>query len=74
MKNLFKKHKYTSKIFAIYGLIVYATVMVLYLIIPTVLNYLPETINTEFDKQMSSGLSYNAQIIHQEANNFASYF
>lgn len=63
MKNLFKKHKYTSKIFAIYGLVVYATVMVLYFVIPTVLNYLPETINTEFDKQMSSGLSYNAQIM-----------
>ncbi|MBE5821889.1 MAG: HAMP domain-containing histidine kinase [Clostridiales bacterium] len=63
MKNLFKKHKYTTKIFAIYGLIVYATVMLLYLVIPTILNYLPETINTQFDKQMSSGLSYNTQIL-----------
>ena len=61
MKN--KKPKIRSKIIFIYAIAIAIACMVFYIVIPYLLNYSPDTINTEFDKQVSGGLYYYQQIL-----------
>ena len=62
MKNE-KKSKIKLKIILIYAIAVAIACMVFYVVIPYLLNYSPDTINTEFDKQVSGGLYYYQQIL-----------
>ena len=58
-----KKTNVKLKIIFIYAISIALACTVFYLIIPYLLNYSPDTINTEFDKQMSGGLYYYQQIL-----------
>ena len=58
-----KKQKIRSKIICIYAIAIAIACMVFYIVIPYLLNYSPDTINTEFDKQVSGGLYYYQQIL-----------
>ena len=58
-----KKPKIRSKIICIYAIAIAIACMVFYVVIPYLLNYSPDTINTEFDKQVSGGLYYYQQIL-----------
>lgn len=66
MKN--KKPKIRSKIIFIYAIAIAIACMVFYIVIPYLLNYSPDTINTEFDKQVSGGLYYYQQILLASAS------
>ena len=61
MKN--KKPQIRSKIIFIHAIAIAIACMVFYIVIPYLLNYSPDTINTEFDKQVSGGLYYYQQIL-----------
>ena len=58
-----KKVNVKSKIILTYSIGIALGCLVFYLIIPTLLNYAPDTINTEFDRQVSGGLYYYQQIL-----------
>ena len=55
--------KIKSKILLIYAIAIAVACMFFYIVIPYLLNYSPDTINTEFDKQVSGGLYYYQQIL-----------
>ena len=57
------KNKIRSKIISIYAIAIAIACMVFYVIVPYLLNYSPDTINTEFDRQVSGGLYYYQQIL-----------
>ena len=57
-----KKLKTRRNIIFAYNIALAIAILVIYLLIPKLLNYGPGTINTEFDKQMSGGLYYYQQI------------
>ncbi len=61
MKN-YQKRKRNLKVFVYYNLILVIMGIVLYFIIPNILNYPPGSINTKFDKEYS-GITYNQQFI-----------
>lgn len=58
-----KKVKVKLKIIFTYSIAITIACVLLYFIIPGLLNYGPDTINTEFDKQVSGGLYYYQQIL-----------
>lgn len=60
LKTLSKKNirLYTM---IVYGIILLLCVLLAYYFMPILLNYGPDTINTEFDKNFSSGLTYRMQ-------------
>lgn len=58
-----KKVKVKAKIIFTYSISIALACILLYFIIPGLLNYGPDTINTEFDKQVSGGLYYYQQIL-----------
>ena len=58
-----KKVKVKLKIILTYSIAIAVACVLLYFIIPGLLNYGPDTINTEFDKQVSGGLYYYQQIL-----------
>lgn len=58
-----KKVKVKLKIIFTYSIAIAMACVLLYFIIPGLLNYGPDTINTEFDKQVSGGLYYYQQIL-----------
>lgn len=58
-----KKVKVKSKIIFTYAIGVAIISLLFYLIIPYLLNYGPDTINTQFDKEVSGGLYYYQQIL-----------
>ena len=62
-----KKHEFKirirSKIILIYAIAIAIACMFFYVVIPYLLNYSPDTINTEFDRQVSGGLYYYQQIL-----------
>ena len=57
------KCKIREKIIFIYAIAIAIACMIFYIVIPYLLNYSPDTINNEFDKQVSGGLCYYQQII-----------
>ena len=57
-----KKLKTRRNIIFAYNIALAIAILLIYLLIPKLLNYGPGTINTEFDKQMSGGLYYYQQI------------
>ena len=57
------KIKIRSKIILIYAIAIAVACMTFYIVIPYLLNYSPDTINTEFDRQVSGGLYYYQQIL-----------
>lgn len=61
--DLHKKVKVKSKIIITYAIAIAIACLLFYLVIPNLLNYGPDTINTEFDKQVSGGLYYYQQIL-----------
>ncbi len=61
--NTQKKVKVKSKIIITYAVSITIACILLYFIIPVLLNYGPDTINTEFDRQVSGGLCYYQQIL-----------
>lgn len=58
-----KKVKVKTKIILTYAIAIAIACLLFYLLIPTLLNYGPDTINTEFDRQVSGGLYYYQQIL-----------
>lgn len=58
-----KKVKVKSKIIFTYAIGVAISCLLLYFVIPNLLNYGPDTINTTFDKEVSGGLYYYQQIL-----------
>ena len=58
-----KKVHIRLQIILIYAVAIAIAALLFYLIIPSLLNYGPDTINTEFDKEVSSGLYYYQQIL-----------
>ena len=58
-----KKMKVKTKIIFTYAIGVAIVCILFYLIIPYLLNYGPDTINTQFDKEVSGGLYYYQQIL-----------
>lgn len=58
-----KHTKIRLKIICIYAIAIAIACMIFYIVIPYLLNYSPDTINTEFDKQVSGGLYYYQQIL-----------
>lgn len=62
MKNKQKKHV-KAKIILTYAISIAIACILLYFFIPYLLNYGPDTINTEFDKQVSGGFYYYQQIL-----------
>lgn len=62
MLNFLKKHKYSIRVLFDYNLIIILVVLALYFTVPTIMNYLPETINTQFDVMMSF-ISYRQQYL-----------
>lgn len=58
-----KKVRVKLKIIFTYSIAIAIACVLLYFIIPGLLNYGPDTINTEFDKQVSGGLYYYQQIL-----------
>ena len=58
-----KKNKIRSKIILIYAIAIAIACMIFYIVIPYLLNYSPDTINTTFDKEVSGGLYYYQQIL-----------
>jgi signal transduction histidine kinase len=61
MKN-YQRRKHNLNIFLFYDLIIIIMGVILYFIIPNILNYPPGSINTKFDKEYS-GITYNQQFI-----------
>ena len=55
--------KVKPKIIFTYAISIAIACILLYFIIPGLLNYGPDTINTEFDRQVSGGLYYYQQIL-----------
>lgn len=62
MKNVQKKHV-KATIILTYAISIAIACTLLYFTIPYLLNYGPDTINTEFDKQVSGGFYYYQQIL-----------
>ena len=58
-----KKVNVKSKIIFTYAIAIAIACLLFYLVIPYLLNYGPDTINTEFDKQVSGGLYYYQQVL-----------
>lgn len=58
-----KKEKVKLKIIFTYAIGITIVCILFYLIIPYLLNYGPDTINTEFDKEVSGGFYYYQQIL-----------
>ena len=58
-----KKTNIKHKVIFIYAIAIAIACIVFYVSIPYLLSYSPDTINTEFDKQMSGGLYYYQQIL-----------
>lgn len=58
-----KKTHIKGRIIFIYTFAISIACLLFYLIIPYLLNYGPDTINTEFDKQVSAGFYYYQQIL-----------
>ena len=56
-----KKDKIKFKIILIYALAYALAGTVFFIVVPSLLNYAPGTINTEFDKEVSGGLYYYQQ-------------
>ena len=52
-----------KKIILIYNITLFIDAIILYYMIPFLLNYGPDTINTNFDKEVSGGLMFYQQII-----------
>lgn len=61
--NSVKKVNVKGKIIFTYALAISIASLIFYLLIPYLLNYGPDTINTEFDKQVSAGFYYYQQIL-----------
>ena len=57
------KKRVKAKIISTYILAFSLACLLFYLVIPTLLNYGPDTINTSFDKEVSGGLYYYQQIL-----------
>ena len=57
-----KKVNVTPKIILTYAIAIAIACLLFYLVIPYLLNYGPDTINTAFDKEVSGGLYYYQQI------------
>lgn len=62
MKNVQKKHV-KATIILTYAISIAIACTLLYFAIPYLLNYGPDTINTEFDRQVSGGFYYYQQIL-----------
>lgn len=62
MKNVQKKHV-KATIILTYAISIAIACTLLYFTIPYLLNYGPDTINTEFDRQVSGGFYYYQQIL-----------
>lgn len=58
-----KKVHIRFKVIFIYAIAIAIAALILYLIIPSLLNYGPDTINTSFDKEVSGGLYYYQQVL-----------
>lgn len=58
-----KKVNVKSKIIFTYAIAIAIACLLFYLVIPYLLNYGPDTINTAFDKEVSGGLYYYQQIL-----------
>lgn len=58
-----KKAKVKTKIIFTYAIAIAIACVVFYLVIPNLLNYGPDTINTSFDKEVSGGLYYYQQVL-----------
>ena len=61
--NTPKKEKVKVKIIFTYAIAIAIACLLFYFAIPYLLNYGPDTINTNFDKQVSGGLYYYQQIL-----------
>ena len=61
--NTPKKVNVKNKIIFTYAIAIAIASLLFYLIIPDLLNYGPDTINTAFDKQVSGGLYYYQQLL-----------
>ena len=53
MKNILKNMKISNKMTLYFCLLLITIGVVFYFILPTLLNYPPDTINTQFDKEVS---------------------
>ena len=58
-----KKAKVKTKIIFTYAIAIAIACVIFYLVIPNLLNYGPDTINTSFDKEVSGGLYYYQQVL-----------
>ena len=58
--NLLKKNVKLYTVLA-YGVVLLLGVILAYYFLPILLNYAPNSINTEFDKEFSSGFTYFMQ-------------
>lgn len=61
--NSAKKVSIKERIIFTYAIAISIASLIFYLLIPYLLNYGPDTINTEFDRQVSAGFCYYQQII-----------
>ena len=53
MKNNKKQHKISNKMILYFSMITLAISLIFYFLLPSLLNYPPNTINTQFDKEVS---------------------
>ena len=58
-----KKVHIRFQIILTYAIAIAIAALLFYLVIPNLLNYGPDTINTEFDKEVSGGLYYYQQVL-----------
>ncbi len=61
--NTHKKENIRFKIILTYAIAIAIAGLIFYFIIPSLLNYGPDTINTNFDKTVSGGLYYYQQVL-----------